>query len=181
MARYPKLETIAAALGISRPRVSQLKARGMPVHAVESARLWYLDTVRPRLPSEPEDMFPDSLPPRRPVPPSAAATAAADTDSDREALRRARIDGAEQQARLLRLRADREAGELVPKAEVRRDLADAVAIFFSTLEALPDRLAPRLVSIESLEAVRAVLADELELFSTTFVDALGRAAEGGSA
>lgn len=51
MARHPKRSTIAAALGVSGSRISQLKRRGMPVHSAEAALAWYAEHVRPYLPT----------------------------------------------------------------------------------------------------------------------------------
>lgn len=97
-----------------------------------------------------------------------------DLRESRARRERAMADRAEQHAAKMR-------GELVAKADVAKDIADAVAIFYSGLEGLPDRLAPGLLNIGDLGAARAMIADELEVFSTAFVAALGRAAEGGSA
>ena len=44
-----KLETIAKELGVSRPRVSQLKAAGMPVNTIAAAREWYMENVSARV------------------------------------------------------------------------------------------------------------------------------------
>jgi len=44
-----RLEDIAVVLGVTRPRVSQLKAKGMPVNSIDLAADWYRKNVDQRL------------------------------------------------------------------------------------------------------------------------------------
>ena len=73
------------------------------------------------------------------------------------------------------------AGALVPRAEVRRDLVEAVGIILNAAETLPDRLAPILVDQSDQGTVGAILRDEVEQFLAIVSERLGALAEQGSA
>lgn len=62
MARQPQKQSIAAALDLSKARVSQLIKLGMPTETIEQARAWYRANVRIRTPID------DSDQPARPRP-----------------------------------------------------------------------------------------------------------------
>jgi hypothetical protein len=73
------------------------------------------------------------------------------------------------------------AGALVPRAEVRRDLVEAVGIILNAAETMPDRLAPILVDQSDQGTVGAILRDEVEQFLAIVSERLGALADQGEA
>ena len=53
-------------------------------------------------------------------------------------------------------------GQLVRRADVRKDVTDATAIILGAWENLPDRVAPLLTDISDQARIRALLRDEIE-------------------
>lgn len=62
MARQPQKQSIAAALDLSRARVSQLIKLGMPTETIEQAREWYQANVRVRTTLDDSDQPPRARP-----------------------------------------------------------------------------------------------------------------------
>lgn len=57
---------------------------------------------------------------------------------------------------------DLAAGRVIRRADVQKDLTDAVAVILGAWENVPDRLAPLLVGIDDQTRIRALLRDEIE-------------------
>jgi hypothetical protein len=123
MSANPSLNAIAEALGVTRPRVSQMKARGMPTHSVKAALKWKAENVRPRIDHDSKG-------------PGPAAAISYD-------LVEARAKREHHEARLAEMREAKEAGLLVERARVVKAAADAGAVLRQALERLGVQLAPQ--------------------------------------
>ena len=100
------------------------------------------------------------------TPPESAAAGKPDD------LRAARLARELHAGELLGIKAARARGELVLKADVRRDILDAAAIILGAWETLPDRLAPTMVGIDDQARIRAILRNEIEQLQQQISEAL---------
>ena len=137
---------MAKALGVTRGRVSQMKAKGMPIDSVEAAREWKEKNVRPRFVAE-----------QRPV---VATMSAATYD-----IAEARAKREHHEARLAEMRAAKEAGELLERGRVVKAAADTGAMLRQSLERLGVQLAPQFAAETDAQVIRnrieAAIADAL--------------------
>lgn len=142
MGRAPNLDTIARELGISRPRVSQLKAKGMPVHSVDAAREWKAQNVRPQLLAGvvPQDAA-------EPTPIAAVTYDIAEARARRE----------HHEANIAAMREAQLAESLVSIELVRLALTTLAAEVRNAFERLPDKLADPLAAESSADVVHAML------------------------
>ena len=140
MGRPPNLETIARELGISRPRVSQLKAKGMPVHSAQAAREWRAQHITP--PIVAGQPAPDAPEPMRSV-----------TYDIAEA--RARREHHE--ANISAMREAQLAEALVSAERVRLALTSFAAEVRNAFERLPDKLTGPLAAESSADTVHATM------------------------
>lgn len=148
-------------------RLSTINGRIFPpVGLAEMAKL----RVRVRLPAaEPEAAF-------------AVPTAAAEASSSRGGdYQRHRAERESYAAERERIALERERRKLLPAAAVFDAVADAAGICRGTLEALPGRLAPRLMALAGDEpAMHALLTEAIEAALTGLAARLDAAAAGGS-
>jgi len=86
-------------------------------------------------------------------------------------LLKARAISATADAKLKQLRIQERTGELIPRAAVTQVYADTLADARSKLEALPTRLAHRLVGLDAV-AIRNLLQTEIESVLTELADGL---------
>ena len=146
MARAPRLETIAKELGISRPRVSQLKARGMPVDSVEAAREWKAANVKGQI----QITIPRLLVPE----PMAAVT---------YDIAEARAKREHHEANIAAMREAQIAGDLVERKRVESALTGIAAQVRANFERLPDKLAEVLAAETDAHQAHALLTAEIDL------------------
>jgi len=90
---------------------------------------------------------------------------------DSARLLKARAISATADAKLKQLRIQERIGELIPRAAVTQVYADTLADARSKLEALPTRLAHRLVGLDAV-AIRNLLQTEIESVLTELADGL---------
>lgn len=163
---------LAQALGISQAAVSKLARRGMPTDSVERASRWrrrHLQTGRMkgiRADTIGQDVKPAT-------PPKPATTAPEDLDlfteedpyEDPDEARTRRFKESRERrehfaAEMARLNYERECGKLMLATEVVQVMADVGTVLRTTLEQLPDTIAPALVGKDE-RRIAAMLADEI--------------------
>lgn len=143
MRRGPNLETIAQALGVTRPRVSQLKAKGMPVSSVEAAREWRASHVRPQFTVLSE-----------PTVPTVDAQIPTDVVYD---IGEARARREHHEANIAAMREAQLAGSLVAIDRVRLALTTLAAEVRNAFERIPDKLAEPLAAESAADQIHALL------------------------
>lgn len=148
-----KLVDIAKVLGVSGARVTQLKAKGMPVNSVDAAAAWYRANVNqifsPKL---------DAIT----VPPAAADTMAA-IIADTYDINVARAKREHHEANLAELKERQVLGELVDASRVRRVVTSWAAMARSALEKIPDKLSDRLAAETDPVSCHALMTAEMDL------------------
>src|SRR5574343_51162 len=92
------------------------------------------------------------------------------------ATKRAALRKLQAEADRAQMERDLQRGNLIERAAVQKDLADAVAVILNAAETLPDRLAPVLTGVPEQSTVRAILRDEVEQFLATVAERLGQVA-----
>jgi phage terminase Nu1 subunit (DNA packaging protein) len=159
----PLQSEIAAALGVTPAVVTRLKARGMPVHDIEAARVWRMQHVRARVTAPPPAGAPA-------VPPAAAPTGARDSDGDDGYWHsRSRREAAE--AELAELKLAEQRGDLVRAADVRAAYAKRAAGLREALLQIPARLASVLAAETDHARVHDTLQAELHAVLSQMVQA----------
>lgn len=139
MARQPQKQSIAAALDLSKARVSQLVKLGMPTETIEQARDWYQANVRIRTPID------DSDQPARPRP-----------------IVDAKAREIEASAALKELDLARRVGTVTDKAGVERAAYQFGRILQKTLiDVLPGKVAMELATMTDPWAIECYLRDKL--------------------
>lgn len=160
---------LAEALGISQAAVSKLARRGMPTDSVERASRWrrrHLQTGRMK------GMRADTIAPKPKATeaPDTGPTAPEDLDlfldEDPEETRpRKFLEARERRehyaAEMAKLNFERECGRLLLASEVIGAVASAATDLRTSLEALPQRLAPILVN-KGEHSIAAHIAAEIE-------------------
>ena len=144
MPGVPKLATIAKELGVTKGRISQMKAAGMPVNSVAAARAWKEANVRVRVDFD---------------------KAPADTSLTYD-IAEARARREHHEANIAAMREAQLAGSLVDAKRVDQAAMLLGRLTRDALLGLPVRLAPELAqqdipTVERLltQALRATLAD----------------------
>lgn len=149
----PKQTDIAAALGISPGRVTQLKSQGMPVNSIDLAADWYRKNVDQKL-------SPKLAP--SPVPPPAADTMR-DVIAGFYDLQEERARREHHEANLAELKQRQLMGELVEAARVRKVVTTWAATARAAFEKIPDKLAERLAAEADAQACHALITAEIDL------------------
>jgi phage terminase Nu1 subunit (DNA packaging protein) len=144
MPGVPKLATIAKELGVTKGRISQMKAAGMPVSSVAAARAWKEANVRVRVDFD------------RPADPASLPYDIAEARARRE----------HHEANIAAMKEAQLAGSLVEAKRVDQAAMLLGRLTRDALLGLPVRLAPELAqqdipTVERLltQALRATLAD----------------------
>jgi phage terminase Nu1 subunit (DNA packaging protein) len=138
------LETLAKGLGVTRGRVSQMKAAGMPVDSLDSARAWRDEHVRPRIDNTPKGL-------------GAVAAALAPDIAEARARRE------HHEANIAAMREHQMAGSLVELALVERALVGMTAQVRANLERVPDKLAEVVAAESDAHRIHALLVAEMDL------------------
>lgn len=139
MPGIPKQTTLARELGVSKGRISQMKAAGMPVHSVAAAKAWKEANIRVRLDTE-------AAPPDKSV-----AYDIAEARARRE----------HHEANLAAMREAQLAGTLVEAAKVEAAAMRLGRMTRDALLGLPVRIAPELAAESDILAVERLLTDHL--------------------
>ena len=152
MSSLPQKE-IAKVLGVSPPRVTQLKAMGMPVSSIDLAAAWYRENVDQRL-------SPKLTP--SPVPPAAMDTMA-EVIAEAYDIHRARAKREHHEANLAALKERQQLGELVEVSRVRLAVTKLAAMARSAFEKIPDKVAERVAAESDAQQCHALLCAEIDL------------------
>jgi phage terminase Nu1 subunit (DNA packaging protein) len=149
----PKQSDIAKVLGITEGRVTQLKAKGMPVESIDMAAAWYRKNVDQKL-------SPKLAPPT--VPPPAAQTMEAVTAAMYD-LQEERARREHHEANLAELKQRQLMGELVEADRVRRVVTTWASMARAAFEKIPDKLAERMAAESDPQACHAMITGEIDL------------------
>lgn len=142
---------LARELGISKGRVSQLKAQGMPIDSIKSARTWYEQNVDQRM--SPKLIPGIQLPPRERL---------AEIVENAYDIQQARAKREHHEANLAELRERQALGELVEVKRVTQAITSLTAAARTAFEKVADKLAGRLDEAQVLlvqSEIDQVLAD----------------------
>ena len=179
---------LAAALGLSKGRLSQLKAEGMPVDSIEAAQAWREErqniAARKRLPDQvaaalqsiaPQSTFPALPTARRPdpgVPPQGAGIDICEgLEEDRDAARTRREISEANIAEMTEARMRR---ELIRVTAVQTLLATEYATLRDALLQIPARMAPTLAAESDPAAIQTALHAEIHHALTDLAGAADR-------
>lgn len=149
----PKQTEIAAALGISPGRVTQLKGMGMPVNSIDLAADWYRKNVDQKLSPK---LVPSGAPP--PAKESMDSVISGMYD-----LQEARAKREHHEANLAELKERQALGELVEASRVRRAVTGWAATARSAFEKIADKLSERLAAESDATACHALITAEIDL------------------
>jgi hypothetical protein len=160
-------ESLAMKLGISRPMVTRLVRRGMPLTSAKAAQAWREANLDPRLVKAIRRPHSAPAAPRK----SKSGGNAAEFSDAR--LRREQADAqrAETGAALAAMLLKKRNGELVEWSSLRAANHECWRALRNRLQALPPRVAPRLVGLDPREATQ-LLAAEIDAVLTDFADGL---------
>lgn len=179
---------LAAAIGLSKGRLSQLKAEGMPVDSIEAAQAWrearqnvaarkpLPDQVAAALQSiSPTPAFPALPPVRKPDPGAPAYGEAIDISDgsieDRDAARTRREISEANIAEMTEARMRR---ELIRVTAVQAQLATEFATLRDALLQIPARMAPTLAAESDPAAIQTALHAEIHHALTDLAGAADR-------
>jgi phage terminase Nu1 subunit (DNA packaging protein) len=141
MSGVPKLATLARELGVTKGRISQMKAAGMPVSSVQAAKDWKAANVRARF-----DV--------------AAHEAVAAVTYD---IAEARAKREHHEANIAAMREAQLAGALVERDRVESVLTAVAAQVRANFERLPDKLAELVAAETDPHRCHALLTAEIDL------------------
>lgn len=142
---------LARELGVTKGRISQLKAQGMPVDTITAARAWYQENVDQRLSPK--------LIPGIQLPPKDQLAAIVENAYD---IQQARAKREHHEANLAEMRERQMSGELVEAAKVTRIVTTLAAMARSGFERIPDKLADRLSVLNEPSECHALLMLEID-------------------
>lgn len=180
-------------LGVNKSTVTRLKQAGRLVLAADGrvdvpASLARIEATRgerhdvsqrweeARRGAQAAQPAPASAPPAEPEP-----DAGLDVDHIGRRTRLAQMKKAEAEAEA-RIRQNAiEAGSLVAKSDVLRDMALALGEIKNALETLPDRVTPLVTGLSDDAAVRAILRDEIEQLQTASGERMKEIGQGRAA
>lgn len=143
---------IAQVLGLTQARVTQLKAKGMPVDSIDCAAAWYRENVDQKLSPK--------LTPSIAPPPAVESKVAIDAEMYDLAAARAKRETHE--ANLAELKERQALGELVEADKIKRSAVTLAAMTRSAFEKIPDKLADRLAAEAEPTACHALLTAEID-------------------
>lgn len=149
----PKQSEIAKVLGITEGRVTQLKAKGMPVDSIDMAAAWYRDNIDQKLSPK---LTPTTVPP--PASQTMEAVSSAFYDLQEERARREHHE-----ANLAELKQRQLMGELVEAERVRRVVTTWASMARAAFEKIPDKLAERLAAESDPQACHVLMTNEIDL------------------
>lgn len=159
---------LARELGVSKGRVSQLKAQGMPVDSVKAARAWYETNVDQRM--SPKLIPGIQMPPRERL---------AEIVENAYDIQQARAKRENHEANLAELREMQALGELVEAKRVTQAITSLTAAARTAFEKVADKLAGRLdeAQVQLVQAeIDQVLADlAASARAVEFAESHGRA------
>ena len=139
----PKQTEIATALGLSPGRVTQLKARGMPVHSIQAAFDWYRTHTDFKLSPK--------------LTPDAVQAPNNEEPADGFNLQEERARREHHEANLAELKEMSLRGDLLPAAEVLDAWQGILAAVRAKLLALPSKLAAQSFAAKTRHAVEELL------------------------
>lgn len=152
MARLEQKE-IARVLGVSPPRVTQLKAIGMPVSSIDLAAAWYRENVDQRL-------SPKLAPSPVPLP---AMETMAEVIAEAYDIQRARAKREHHEAGMAALKERQMLGDLVEAGRVKRAVSSWAAMARSAFEKIPDKVSERVAATSDAQECHALLCAEIDL------------------
>ena len=149
----PKQSDIAKVLGVTEARVTQLKAKGMPVDSIDLAADWYRVNIDQKLSPK---LAPSIVPP-------AAAHTMQEVIASAYDLQEARAKRETHEANLAELKERQALGELVEASRVRRAVTSWAATARSAFEKIADKLSERLAAESDATACHALITAEIDL------------------
>lgn len=159
---------LARELGVSKGRVSQLKAQGMPIDSIKAARTWYEANVDQRM--SPKLIPGIQIPPRERL---------AEIVENAYDIQQSRAKREHHEANLAELRERQAQGELVESKRVALAITTLTASARTAFEKIADKLAGRLDESQVLlvqTEIDQVLADlAANARNINFSDEHGRA------
>lgn len=148
-----KQSEIAAVLGVTEARVTQLKKKGMPVNSIDAAAAWYRANIDQKLSPK---LTPSIAPPP-------AAFSMQEVIASAYDLQEARAKRETHEANLAELKERQALGELVEASRVRRAVTTWAAMARSAFEKIPDKLSERLAAESDAVACHALITAEIDL------------------
>lgn len=161
--KRPTQAVIAAALGISAARITQLKKRGMPLYSVEAAAAWKAQHVAP---------MPSGEAPAAPAARGAGGQVAGDEPAPGDGgywESRARREKAE--ATIAELKQAELQAALIRVDVVRAAVAGKLSALRDSLLQIPARIGPQVAAESDLVAVTLLLETEIHQTMRSFGDA----------
>lgn len=149
----PKQSDIAKVLGVTEGRVTQLKAKGMPVDSIDMAADWYRNNVDQKLSPK---LAPSIVPP-------AASHSMQEVIAGIYDLQEARAKREHHEANLAELKERQALGELVEASRVRRVVTSWAAMARSAFEKMPDKLSERMAAESDAVACHALMTEEIDM------------------
>ena len=147
----PKQSDIAKVLGVTEARVTQLKAKGMPVDSIDVAADWYRVNIDQKLSPK---LAPSPVPP--PAKDSMHSVIAGMYD-----LQEARAKREHHEANIAAYKERQMVSELVVEARVTMAITKLTAASRSAFEKIPDKIADRLAVESDSQRCHALLTDEI--------------------
>ena len=147
-----KLSLIAKALGVSGPRVTQLKAKGMPVDSIDAALAWYRVQINQKM--SPKIFGSKAIPP--------AAESKAAVDAVCYDLNVSRAKREHHEANIADMKERQMAGSLVEADRVTRIVTEWAALARSAMERIPDKLADRVASLSDTVECHELMTAEID-------------------
>lgn len=146
-------EDIAAVLGVTRARVTQLAGKGMPISSIDAAAAWYRENIDQRFSPK---LVPSTVPP-------AASESMKGVIADAFDINVARAKREHHEANLAELKECQARGTLIEAERARRAVTTWAAMARSAFERIPDKLSERLAAEPDAAACHALLTAEIDL------------------
>jgi phage terminase Nu1 subunit (DNA packaging protein) len=148
-----KQSEIAVVLGVTEARITQLKAKGMPVNSIDAAAAWYRANIDQKLSPK---LTPSIAPPP-------AAKSMQEVIASAYDLQESRAKREHHEANLAELKERQALGELVEASRVRRAVTTWSAMARAAFEKIPDKLSERLAAESEAAACHALMSAEIDL------------------
>ena len=146
---------IAKALQVDPACITRWARRGMPVHDIAAARRWRSENIRPRAKPMPR---PDDAP----------ASASASVPTQQQTTEQggspywtARTEREQAEAEKAKLEVLKMRGDLVERQRVERASYEAGRLLRDMVLAVPSKVAPEVLALQSAQEVEAKMRDEL--------------------
>lgn len=164
---------IASALGLAKSRITAMKKMGCPVSSIQAAKAWHSQNIMSTK-SWGDELGGGSI---EELDAGAAEKPEGQSEAVLKDYQNAKALNEKYKALKCKLEYELLNGTMVNADEARLFAADLGATVRSSLEALPDRLAPELVSMPDMESIRAVLVESFEQVLNDLADKIKKMSE----